>query len=241
MRRACTVLCFAILAAPTLVAGEVPQYEASYRVLYKGRHLGDAEFAVRYDEADRRYVFSSSTEARGLLKIARPNPATERSEFVVRKSGELRPLLFAYDDGSRKGEDSLRIVFDWDRGIATTRRDGGEQQTAVSPGVLDRGTLQVALMMDMAAHGPRSPYRLVDGDALERYDYRLDGKETLEVPAGAFETERYEQRREGSSRSTWIWVSPALDYLPVRIEQRRGGETRTALLLETVEWLEPRR
>jgi Protein of unknown function (DUF3108) len=224
-------------AAPSARAQPaVPLYRAEYQVLYKGRNLGHSQFAVSYDTASEHYIFSSRTSPRGLLKLVVGGPATEHSDFLALASG-LRPLEFAYDDGSRKGEDNVRIVFDWEQGVATTSKNGGTERVSLRPGVLDRGTLQVALMIDMAAGRVPMTYWLADGSSLQSYEYRLDGDETIDVPAGSFATQRYVQQREGSSRSTWLWVAPDLDYLAVRIEQRRGAESRTAFVLESVEGL----
>ena len=234
MSRLWTILC---LVLPALVsAQDVPTYQAHYRALYKGRNLGHSQFTVRFDPSSGHYTFSSETTPRGLLKLVVPGPVTERSEFVMLPTG-LRPLAFSYDDGSRKGEDNLAIAFDWERGVATTTSGSGKQRVAIEPGVLDRGTLQVSLMMDMAAHRPTGPYRLVDGDELETYDYMLDGTETLDVPAGTYATQRYVQRRDGASRSTWLWAAPELSYLAIKIEQRRDGEARSAFVLEEISGL----
>lgn len=234
MRCILPILCLA--SSVLMAADSVPLYRAEYQAFYKGHRLGHAEFAVRHDEATGHYVFSSTTTPRGLVKLFVPGPATERSEFVALPTG-LRPLSFSYDDGSRKSDADTTIEFDWDRGIATTTRKGMTQEVALMPGVLDRATLQVTLMMDMAAHRPTGPYRLVDGDTLDLQNYELDGTETVDTPAGSFATERYVRRREGSSRSTWIWAAPELSYLAVKIEQRRDGEARTAFVLEKVEGL----
>jgi hypothetical protein len=61
------------------------------------------------------------------------------------------------------------------------------------------------------------------------------GTETLATGVGSLETRRYIQHREGSSRSTWLWVAPSLGYLPVRVEQRRNDEVQTSFLLTGVD------
>src|SRR5262245_6318952 len=82
-------------------------YSAVYRVEYKGKEAGTAEFGVRALESGL-YEFSSRTLAKGLLKLARPNPAVERSHFRV-ENGSVRPVEFWFEDGSRSGEDNLHI------------------------------------------------------------------------------------------------------------------------------------
>jgi hypothetical protein len=235
------VLAFAAGVAFAAHAAEdptVPTYTATYRAEYKGREAGTAEFAVHY-LADRDvYEFSTRVLATGLLKLARPNPAVERSHFRVTPEG-IRPLEFWYEDGSRSGEDNFHIVFDWDRRIATVSSAAGRREVALAGAVLDRGSLQVALMRDLAASGTPRTYRLADEDSVADYEYTDNGTAELKTGVGTLATQILTQQRTGSSRTTWLWVAPSLRFLPVRIEQRRDGEVQTAFVLTNVEGLAP--
>jgi hypothetical protein len=216
----------------------VATYVATYRVEYKGKEAGTSEFRVSYLAAENAYEFASSTLAKGLLKLARPNPAVERSRFRV-EGGEVRPLEFWYEDGSRSGEDNVHIVFDWQRRIATVGTADGRREMALPAAALDRGSLQVALMRDLAGAGRPERYELADEDSVASYLYADNGTATVETGAGSHETQILTQQREGSSRATWLWVAPALKFLPVRIEQRRGGEVQTAFTLQKVAFSPP--
>jgi hypothetical protein len=215
----------------------VATYTATYRAQYKGKEAGTAEFAVRYLADRDLYEFSSRVLAKGLLKLARPNPAVERSHFRVGSDG-LQPLEFWYEDGSRSGEDNFHIVFDWDRRIATVSNEGGRREMALEGPALDRGSLQVALMRDLASTGAPRTYRLADEDSVADYEYTDNGTATMQTGAGSLETRILTQQRAGSSRATWLWVAPELGFLPVRIEQRRDGEVQTAFELQSVTGLD---
>jgi hypothetical protein len=206
---------------------------ATYRVDYKGKEAGTAEFSVRY-LADRDvYEFRSRVQAKGMLKLARPNPAVERSEFRVDANG-IRPLEFWYEDGSRSGEDNFHVVFDWQRNVATVSAAEARRELTLPAATLDRGSLQVALMRDLAATGAPGTYRLADEDSVAEYRYVDNGTATMPAGAGSVETRVFTQQREGSTRATWLWVAPEMHFLPVRIEQRRGGEVQTAFALVSV-------
>lgn len=231
------VLAFAAneaLAADATVA----TYTATYRVAYKGKDAGTATFSVRY-LADRDvYEFDSRVMAKGLLKLARPNPVVERSQFRV-EGGAVRPLEFWYEDGSRSGEDNLHNVFDWDRRVVLVSSAAGRREMALPDAALDRGSLQVALMRDLAATGKPGTYLLADEDSVSTYEYTDNGTAALTTPAGAVTARVLTQQRQGSSRTTSLWVAPELRFLPVRIEQRRNGEVQTAFELVSVSGLTP--
>lgn len=228
---------FLLLAASgPAVAAEDPNiatYTALYQVEYKGKDLGTSEFTVRYIADRDVYEFTSRTVAKGLLKLASPNPVVERSEFKV-EGGRIVPLEFWYEDGSRKGEDNAHIVFDWQRQIATVSKSNGRREMALKPGALDRGSMQVALMRDLATTGKPATYVLADDDSVSDYIYQDQGAATTATGLGSLATQSYMQQREGASRSNWLWVAPSLKFVPARIEQRRNGEVQSAFTLQRV-------
>lgn len=232
-------LAWLAVAASAVQAGEpaVTTYTASYEGRYKGRHLANAEFSVRYDEASGLYTFESRTQPRGLLKLVRPGAAIERSDFEIHH-GRIRPREYWFDPGGRNDEDDLHIVFDWAAGVATVERERGSTKVPIEPGVLDRGSMQVAVMRDMSNGGPVGPYVLIDEDSLSTYEYSDEGAEQVETGLGDVATRRYLQTSEGSSRSLAVFAAPRLKFLPVLIEQRRRGETETSFLLESLEGLD---
>jgi len=215
----------------------VRPYSAVYQIEYKGRVVGRSEFTVRYDKQNERYRFSSSSSFQGILRFISPNPIVERSEFVS-EAGHITSLEFWLEDGSRKGDDNIHIKFDWDSGIATATAEDQENEYPIARGILDRGTMQVQLMIDMARAGPQGSYTIADDDGLRTYAYREEPNTVLETPLGEFSTVAFIQERSGSSRQTFIWAAPELHHLPVRIEQKREGQTRSVLLLESVDWLD---
>jgi Protein of unknown function (DUF3108) len=237
--KACISASLALLVAGGALAAEgvLPTYAASYRGSYKGHYLANAEFSVRYDAAKDLYTFESRTTPRGLLKLIRPGAAVERSDFVLH-DGAIRPREYWFDPGGRDDEDDLHIVFDWAAGVARVEREQGTTEVPITPGVLDRASMQVAVMRDMRNGGPIGPYTLIDEDSLSTYEYAGDGREQVETGLGDIATQRYLQTSAGSSRSLVVFAAPELEYLPVLIEQQRRGETETSFLLESLDGLE---
>jgi hypothetical protein len=222
-------------AAPSALGADatVATYTATYRVIYKGKEAGTAEFGVRQLAEQDVYEFSSRVMAKGMLKLARPNPAVERSQFRV-DAGGIRPLQFWYEDGSRSGEDNFKIEFDWARRVATVSNADARREIALPEAALDRGSLQVALMRDLAAAGAVRSFKLADEDGVVEYEYTDNGTATMPTGSGPVATRLLTQQRIGSSRTTSLWVAPELRFLPVRIEQRRDGEVQTAFELVSV-------
>lgn len=241
LRSAVPAALLGVLAAAAAFAAfggpdRVPTYEARYEVEYKGRRVGESVQRVQPGGAPETYRFESITSPRGLARLLRRRPIVERSTFEAH-AGTVRPLEFRLDDGTRKGDDSVAVEFDWSAATADVETSDADTELPIEPDVHDRATLQVALMMELAAGREPDRHLLIDDDSVKTYEYEIDGTETLDTPAGTLETLRVTQRRDGSSRRTIIWTAPDLRYLPVKIEQRRDEEALTTLTLTSVEGL----
>ena len=235
MIRSCVIFAFALAttAHPVKAADDtVTTYTATYTVEYKGKQAGVSEWSVR-DVGDGRYEFQARITPKGMLKLIRPKPTIERSQFRV-EGTHFRPLEYWFEDGSRSGEDNWHVVFDWERHIATVSTSEARRELTVPDSAIDVGTLKAAVMRDLSAKGAPGPYEVADQDAVFTYEYTDSGPVTLQTGVGSLETQLFVQHRAGSSRSTWLWAAPKLGFLPVRIEQRRNDEVQTSFLLTGV-------
>jgi len=226
--------CAVIAAGPAHAEEPIPTYTATYNVEYKGRDVGNSIQSLVRD--GDRYRFRSATQARGLARLVRSRPLIEESVFDLH-DGKPRPLEFRLEDGTRKGEDNVAIEFDWTAGVARVTAKDGRVDLPLEPGVHDRATLQLVLMLELGRMTEPTSHALIDDASVKSYSYEIAGRETLVTPAGTHDTIKVVQRREGSSRHTIIWLAPELDHLPVKIEQHRDDEILTTLLLESVQGL----
>jgi hypothetical protein len=91
--------------------------------------------------------------------------------------------------------------------------------------MLDRLTADIAMIQKLRNGETPTGFDLVDRNEIRRYEYTLQGEETIKVPAGTFQTVKYLRNRPGSSRATLIWFAPGMDYLPVKIAQLKRGKS----------------
>lgn len=223
------------LCAYVVDAGaQLTEYSAEYSAQYKGRSVGTAVFALERDAQSGDYRFSSSVQAKGIFRLASPRPVVDLAEFVL--DGEsILPQRFTHEDGSRKGEDNHTIAFDWNAETASVRGDGYEHEIALRRGVLDRGSLQVALMQALAAGRQPEYFAVLDENSIDEYAYEFQGQHTINTELGDIDVLRYHQLRAGSSRHSIIDFAPALGYVPARMEQFRNGESQSAFAIESLE------
>ena len=214
----------------------LPEFTATYQVRAMGLR-GQADMRLSYEADTNIYLYESRTQAHGIAKLIRRHPVIETTRFNI-DQGRIRPLEYALDDGSKKGERNARVDFDWSAGLARSIYKGESREIELEAGMQDRMSLQLSIMQDLRTGDAPSVYTLAERNDLKRYEYTFSGEEEIEVPAGRFATIKYRRQREGSSRSSIIWFAPELCQLPVQVEQLRKGKRRGTMQLREVSGLD---
>ena len=165
-----------------------------------------------------RYVARSATStssaraymAKGMLKLARPNPA-DRAQPVPRRS---RAAFGRSSSGTRTAAARARTTFtSCSIGTGASRSSAARARGArwhCRTRALDRGSLQVALMRDLAATGAPRDYRLADEDSVaELRVHRQRRRRRCKRARHRRDAHLHAAARRLLAR-TWLWVAPEL-------------------------------
>ncbi len=199
------------------------EFHADYRAYYGAVRGAATRFSLERGENDE-WTWRSFTEPAGMVGMFRDDEIDERSRFRIRE-GELIPRDYRYrhtEDGELQRKREIR--FDWDRNRAWYDDDGDTGELEVEDGTLDRFLTQLALMRDLSRDERRDEYTVVARDEVIRQEVVYAGEERMRVRAGRFDTLRVELHDADSERKLVVWLTPELDYLAVRLEQREPGE-----------------
>ena len=228
---------FAVPVSAQPQADGIVPYRATYEIFEGNKRVGRSTVTLSYDVASAQYRFESRSRFRGLLRLAAPRPVVERSDFVV-AGGAIRPIMAAYEDGTRRGRRNITLKFDWSADVLAIEQRDGPGMIPLEPGTLDRGSVRVALMRDLARGYGSGIHVLADPDVIRAYSYAVESTQTIETAIGEIRAHRILQRRDGSSRHTLFWLAPNLNFLSLRMEQHRQDRDAIAFVIESVEWLE---
>ncbi|MGQ0530476.1 MAG: DUF3108 domain-containing protein [Panacagrimonas sp.] len=217
------------LAAPA-AAAELKPSDAHYALTRGVLTLGAAEFRLAPQEQTGCWTYEYVAKPSGLARLF-IGQVTERSEFCV-VDGHVRSNKFEFQRAD-KPKDNFSLAFNWKDGLV--RSSAGELRP-LTAGMIDRLAMQIEVQNWVIARGGEpGPEEItvtkVEDDRVKAYRFRIMARETVQTPAGAFDTVRVE-RVDDPKKSTRFWLAPSRDYLAVRVEQTKGGDEQLKMELK---------
>jgi Protein of unknown function (DUF3108) len=216
------------VALPGLAEESGPgPFTAVYALEWHGLTAGSSTLTL-VEMRPGTYAYRSVNRARGLFRLAFPDPISERSAFTI-ADGHVRPLSYGEDNGPGKTQQNVTLEFDWQAMRVRGMQDGKPVDQPLQIGTQDPLSVQIELMRDLAAGGSPASFLLFDKDEAKQYRYTRERTETLTTPLGRLDTIVYRSDREGSDRVMRLWLAPSLGYFPVQAERRRKGKVEFEL------------
>lgn len=216
----------------SLQAATVPDFEASYRIKRAGLTLGSTRLSFR-TSPDGQYTYSSTSGVGGFLSWFRKEHVRESSHGSLHAGG-IRPDEYRFRRTGDRGSRVARVRFDWHNGKAVNTVDGVPWQMDIPPDTLDKLVVQIAIMQQLQDEPADLEFSIADGGKPKRYRITIRDEETVDVPAGEFDTVRIEQEADNTRHRTFLWAAPALGYLPVKIKREDSSGAVYYSVLESV-------
>lgn len=229
-------ICLWLLSLATMAGGNaLPEplstFHAEYRVTNGSIQLGTTTISLQPDTGGWHY--RSITEASGLASLFVSGQAIE-STWLEPHNGRLRPMV--YDHSAPDKENDIRVDFDWAARAAKVRDADGVRTLDLDKDTLDGFSATLAMIQHVARGEQDVRIATIDDDGeRETLVFRQAGRESISVPFGTFETVRVERVRRGKKRETITWLAPELDWVAVRIDQRKNGDLTGRLELTALD------
>ena len=193
------------LPAPLLLAFDVIGQAKKFQ------YQATAELLWQHDE--------QSYQARQEIKALFLGTRTQNSKGSITPQG-LRPLQFS--DQARRDQTAQ---FDYEN--QRIHFNDNSPEATLLPGTQDRLSIFIQLGALLAAAPERYPtgtriqIKTAGGSNANPWTFRVEGPETLELPAGSFSTLKLQRLpRDGNDndQQAELWLAPRLGYLPARIQ-----------------------
>jgi hypothetical protein len=212
-------------------ADELKPFQASYTWMWHG--LTVAESKLQLQKQDDTWIYESHSEPRGIGRVMSERPV-QRSVLRVTDKG-VQPLSYRADDGTPSTKRDADVKFDWSTGRITGVYEDQKVDRALTPGVQDDLSVQIALMVALLRGDTPERFSLLDGNSVREYRYMREGEATLKTAIGSLPTIIYSSHKEGSPRVTRFWCAPSLGFIPLRVEQKRKDEVEWTMQIESLE------
>jgi hypothetical protein len=221
-----------IHAGMTSVQPPVP-YRAQYSVITSGTTVAEAT-----------YTLARSGQGWEFRAHARPTRivswfvSAEIDEYCLLETREaaVRPLKYRFE---QKGDDEKdnkiwEAQYDWDGNIVTLSQDKKTRQLPLDTPVYDPLSVQLALAQCLKTDCREAYYSVLDALELQQRRFERAGEESLPTALGNYQTVKLSYRR--GKRETITWLAPALNYIPVRIQQFRNSDLKSEMRITDVKF-----
>lgn len=220
------VLVAAAATAYAAPASKPVPFVATYTITWHGVAAGSSTLELR-QTAPQSYLYTSTDNAYGFFRLAFPHALRQSSRFRV-AAGEVQPLAF---QAAGAGNEVI-AQFDWGIGQVTGMAKGKLLDLKLQPGTQDPLSVQIAIMLKLQAQQAPDAFWMLNTDSIDRFEYVRHGEATLDTPLGKLHTILYTSHKADSDKTTYLWLAPALDYMPARAEQHVKGSTQASLEIQ---------
>lgn len=183
------------------------------------------------------FMANSVIEPTGMSRIVARGAIQESSFFLTDADG-VQPTQYRSIDTLSSDKQTVSLDFDWRENTVNGSVNDVGFQWELEGRVHDRVSIQYELMLDLLQGQTSTRYSMLDGDELKILQVKNIGERTVKTPYGTFQATGIQHNKENSSRITTLWCAKELGYLPVVIEQHRGGKLRVRAVLTDYQVIE---
>lgn len=215
------------------VSGEpvVTEFTAYYKVVKGGITVGETKRSVKSLKPNI-FEFRSETAPRGIFNWISDAYVLEQSQWQYDDNG-FKPLEYNYQNINDDQVHNVKLLFDWEKKRVTNIINGDPWHMALQPGLQDKLLFQLTMMEDLKHGMEQLIYSVADGGKIKEYRIEKLGRETLDIPLGRFEVIKL-QRITPTKTTVW-WCAEQLQYLPVKIQQKKTEGGRVTAVLYKLE------
>jgi len=206
-------------------------FTATYRVLRDGSPMGEATVSLK-PLAGGQWAYSK--HVRGTSGLAAMLGVNLDEVSHVRWKGDV-PEAVSYDyqlDAAIKSK-QRHLVVDWGKRQVTLDEGKGALRYPAVPGMVERNTTALAIGLALRDGQQQIALPVAVRQEVQTQQFKVAGKETINVPAGRFDAVRVD--RTDADRGFSAWYVPGRYPLPVKLSQHDGGD----LTMELVSFNQP--
>lgn len=230
-------VCLALMPTQTYAndqaAFSLKAFNAGYDVIKSGMTVGDAQFSLT-SPSKNVWQYRSDLKATGMARMFVKDEFYELTTIIA-LGNDIKPVGYRFERMGKSPE-KASIKYDWGKKQATYNKDGNSKTVSINKSHQDRYSVILNVMRDAALNRNKTQYTIIEKD-IKPYQYTRKGTATMDVKTvGNNETVIHIRQTNNSSREVHYWLSPKLNYTPVRIEQFKDGDSILKMTLKSFNW-----
>jgi hypothetical protein len=191
-------------------------FAAEFKAYRFGKELGKANLSLSKLKNNQYRLDYSSSVSIFFLSDKRK----ETSYFTIEEN-KIIPQSYVFKRTGTGSDKHMRIEFDHEKSKILVN----DRPSFPLEDQLDNQLYRLDLQAKLAQGETQFDYRVInDRGQYREYQMQVLGMETLSLPFGEVEAIKVGIVRENSSRSTFAWFSPALNFQLVRLQQFKDGD-----------------
>ncbi|AQS36364.1 Protein of unknown function (DUF3108) [Shewanella psychrophila] len=213
---------FYVAAAPSPLTPQTAEYQVNYGSI----ELGKARYQLPKAEGNL-YHYRFDSDVSLLVLSDRRNV---RSDFI-REGNQLTPMRYTHN---RKGTGpgfQEQAAFAKAQAVVHSRYKDEKSKLDYTDILYDPLMVQLQFRLDLTQGKENLHYAMVKEGEVDEYDFRIIGKERMNIESGSYETIKVEVVRDSKKRQTFFWMAPDLGYLPVRLTHFEKGSKQLDIKL----------
>jgi len=205
-------------------------FTATYQVSRQGEAMGEATITLK-SLGNGEYEYNNQIHGTSGLAAVLGANSSDVTRFRWNNGAPETETYTSKVTALKTKQRTMQV--DWN--AKQVRVDDGKGVTnyGAVPGLIDRNTMMYALGLALRSGNQNVTLPVGVKQRVEQQQYKVQGNETVKVPAGSFQAERVS--RTDSDKHFDAWYVPRQYPLPVKLAQSDGG----GLTLELVRYSSP--
>ena len=175
-------------------------------------------------EQDNLYSYEMITRPSGFWRIIIDGSIREKSTFSI-ENGVVRSKTYELNDTIRSKPRQSSATFDWDNLLLSGYYKDRKFELPLNRNVIDRVVLQIAIMLNNQQGINSTEHYILDRDKVKRVQINQKMSVNIRVPFGQCEAIEIDHSSKESDSINSLWLAPELDYIPIKLTQKKDGKT----------------
>lgn len=218
-------------------AHALPEFSARYAIKKYGIKLAEAHYLLTY--TDKGYKFTQDTKLHGVANMFASDTVSAVS--YVDEVGDnllLRKHNFIQTGREKNRDEDINILWNTYKNTLTGKITGvvrsKEIDLRTNSEIWDVLSFQIPLMIEANETIKEYPYHAILKGEIDDYNFVLTSSKKIAFAGKEYKTIQLVRTDPVKNRQLHIWLIPALNNIPILIENYRNGKEHSRGQLESV-------